>query len=841
MANVSGLVHNIRQDAPPEAPASEAQDIYVEESNDNAPHKVVNERGDVIRIEYPDGQVTISLDGSSLEDDENEEESGWFDNLASKIEPNELSRIAEQLLRSIEDDKESRKDWVEQRAAGIKLLGLKIEAPGPGGGTDGAPVEGQSKVRHPLLQEAVLRFQANARSELLPTDGPVKIRNDSNNSTPDQDLLANCLEQDFNHFLTTVASEYYPDTDRMLLLTGFGGCGFKKVYFCPLRNRPVSESVDANDLIVNNMATDLRNARRITHRIIMKPSTVRRLQLMGVYRDIPLDTPKEVELDSAQREERAQQGVTRIVSFDQQDREREIYETFCELDVKGHEHTLNGKETGLEIPYRVTIDVSSRQVLAITRNYDEDDADFPNARSWFVKFPFVPGFGFYDIGLLHILGNTTNAVTAAWRELLDAGMFAAFPGFLYSDAGARQTTTIFRIPPGGGQMIRTGGQPIGDAVMPLPYKEPSPALMSLCENMAETGMRVGGTAEAQVGEGRADAPVGTTLAMIEQAQKVLNAVHKRLHAAQAEEFQLMAQVFREHPESFWQRKKRTAYPWDEATFRKALEDCELIPQADPNTASFGQRLLKVMALKQLAQANPTMYDPLAIDRIAITTLGWSNPEQFFAPPSAQQQPPPELQQQIAETQIKKQLADARTLEAQSKAQETQAKLKGLVPGGEGQGTDPAETDIKRQGLMLKAQAQNFQEQRATIEDKNRDQDREKDVFIAKTRLMAEQMRDEAARQHELLLKQHDSQMDMQKQQNDSQMDMMKHQGGLVAAQQQHEQSLQADLQKHNQQLSASREQQQNSLAADKEKHLREIKSRPKTPPAKPSKPKKGPK
>lgn len=793
MANVPGLVHNIRQAPPPPEDPAEPQDIYVEQSDDDSGNKIVNDKGDVIRIEYPDGSVTISLDGSSLESDGEEEESGWFDNLTDKIEPDELSRISEMLLRAIEDDKTSRNEWVEQRAAGIKLLGLKIEAPASGGGSDSAPVEGQSKVRHPLLQEAVLRFQANARSELLPTDGPVKIRNDSNNSTPDQDLLANCLEKDFNHFLTTVASEYYPDTDRMLLLVGFGGTGFKKVYFCPLRNRPVSESVDATDLIVNNFATDLRNARRITHRIIMKPSTVRRLQLMKVYRDIPLDTPKEIQLDSVQREENDQQGVSPIVTFNQQDREREIYECFCELDVHGLEHKLDGKETGLEIPYRVTIDVSTRQILAICRNYNEDDQEFPTARSWFVKYAFVPGFGFYDIGLLHILGNTTNAVTAAWRELLDAGMFAAFPGFLYSDAGARQTTTIFRIPPGGGQMVRTGGLPIDQAIMPLPYKDPSPALMGLVQDMAQTGMRVGGTAEQQVGEGRADAPVGTTLAMIEQAQKVLNAVHKRLHAAQAEEFQLLAQVFREHPESFWQRTRKPAYPWDQETFQRALSDAELIPQADPNTASFGQRLLKVMALKQLAQANPTMYDPLAIDRIAIQTLGWGNPEQFFAPPEAQKQPPPELQQQIAETQIKKQDADARTLIAQSKAQETQAKLQGLVPGdAQGpQGPDPADLEIKRQGLLLKQQAQDFQQQRASVDDQNRDKDREKDIYIAKTRIMAEQMKAQADKEHELL----QAQIERQRQMQDDHLDRQ-HQANMQ------DQQIQADHERHEREIAS---------------------------------------
>ncbi len=308
----------------------------------------------------------------------------------------------------------------------------------------------------------------------------------------------------------------------------------------------------------------------------------------------------------------------------------------------------------------------------MVRNYDEDTAELPEARSNFVKYTFMPGFGFYDIGLLHILGNTTNAVTAAWRELLDAGMYANFPGFLFADAGARQNTNIFRVPPGGGALVKTNGMPIQQAIMPLPYKEPSGALMQLVQNIVETGQRIGGVSEMMVGEGRADAPVGTTLAMIEQAQKILNSVHKRMHAAQAQEFQLLAECFRENPESFWQRKRKNAYPWDEQRFLQALDNAELVPQADPNTASHTQRLMKVMALKQLQQAQPGLYDPIAIDTAALQAMGWNNPDQFFAPPDAQGKPPPELMKAQAELQIRKQEADIKGMEAQARAQKMQA-------------------------------------------------------------------------------------------------------------------------------------------------------------------------
>jgi len=523
-----------------------------------------------------------------------------------------------------------------------------------------------SRVRHPLLLEAVLRFQANARSELLPTDGPVKIREDNNNATDSTDELANDLENDLNHYLTATAREYYPDTDRMLLMLGFGGTAFKKVYFCPLRNRPVSESIDADDLIVNNSATDLYNSTRVTHRIYMKPSTVKRMQILGVYSDVELSNAKQAKLDAAQREKKAQQGISENEN-DPEDRDREIYECYCELEIAAFEHRRNGKQTGLEIPYRVTIDVSSREILSIVRNYDEDTKDLPEPRQTFVKYTFIPGLGFYDLGLLHILGNTTNALTAAWREMLDAGMYANFPGFLYSDAGARQNTNIFRIPPGGGALIKTGGAPISDAVMPLPYKDVGPGLMTLVDSINTTGMRVGGTAEQAVGEGKQDAPVGTTIALIDQATKVLNAVHKRMHTAQSEEFELLVRCFRENPDSFWQQNKRPARQWDEETFLRAIDQVDLVPQADPNTASQTQRLMKVMALKQLQATNPAMYDPIAVDRMALQAIGWSNPEQFMVPPEAMgQQSNPEAQAKMAEIQIKKQDADTRLMLAKGK-------------------------------------------------------------------------------------------------------------------------------------------------------------------------------
>ena len=732
---MSGLAPPTLRLDQPSPDALDDANIVVEASDDDQDQPDIDPQGNILRIEHGDGSLTLSLDGSPLGNANGPAApTGWFDNLVDKIDAMELQRIVGELDRGIRDDIDSRKEWIESHALGIKLLGLKIEIPGLQGASDGAPVEGMSKVRHPLLLEAVLRFQANARGELLPADGPVKIRNDSTQDTLLEDQQANDLETDLNHYLTAVATEYYPDTDRMLLMLGFGGTSFKKIYFCPLRSRPVSESVDADNLIVNNAATDLRNAKRVTHKSMMKQSTVKRLQILGVYRDIDLSRPDAPKIDALKQEKNSQQGIE-DESSNPDDRDREMYECYCELDIKGFEHKFKGRPSGLEIPYRVTMDASTKEILAIVRNYDEDDKPLPSARDVFVKYTFVPGLGFYDIGLLHILGNTTNALTAAWREMLDNGMYANFPGFLLADTGGRQNTNIFRIPPGGGALVKTGGMKMSEAVMPLPYNTSGQAaLQSLVTDMAQTGMRIGGTSEQQVGEGRADAPVGTTLAMIDQATKMLNAVHKRMHTAQAEEFKLLSRCFEEHPESFLAAKCKSKTKWDEATFLAALKNCNLVPQADPNTASQTQRLMKIAALKMLQAAQPQMYNPIAVDTAAIQALGFSNPEQFFAPASAMGSPPPELQKMQAETQIKKQDADTRTAEANAKLAETKAKIAqgafapkpGVAP------TDPdhmspveaIDAHAKLLDAQTRAKALGIKVHETTIEDQNRDKDRE---------------------------------------------------------------------------------------------------------------------
>jgi len=688
VAMPSGLLVPSALRTPEPPPASMLDDLDVDIQTDGPTDgAVIDPATGAAMIEMDDGGVIIDFSPDAATD----KKSRFNDNLAEKIEQAELDRISAELLLGIQEDDRSRTDWLETRAKGIRLLGLKVEDPKSSVDSSVA-LEGMSTVRHPLLLEAVLRFQANARGELLPASGPVKV-DDKIEATGQSDDLAEKLEEGLNYYLTTVASEYYPDTDRLLFYVGFGGCGFKKVYNCPIRQRPVSESVDAKDLIVSDAATDMRNSRRVTHQIMMKPSTLRRMQLVGAYRDVALGTANPTMLNAVDQEIANTQGIDPTSAIREDDRDYTIYECYCELNIKGYEDKKNGTSTGLALPYRVVIDKDSTRILEIRRNWREDD-DAKLGKVIFVKYPFVPGLGFYDIGLVHILGNTTNALTAAWREMLDAGMFANFPGFLYSKLAGRQNTNEFRVPPGGGAPIDTNGMPIGQAVMALPYKDIGPAFAQLVDNIAQTGQRVGGTAEIQIGEGRQDAPVGTTLALIEQATKIMDAVHKRLHAAQAEEFQMLKECFRENPDSFT-RAVKGKLEWRPEEFAAALEDASLVPQADPNTPSHMHRLMKAMALKQLQGASPELYNKRAVDQRILRMIGMDDAETLMVPAGAPQPPNPEILKGMAELQLK---AKAQQADAANDQQLTQ--LKGAEVAAKVQ-ESKARTEMEAHDLAVK--------------------------------------------------------------------------------------------------------------------------------------------
>lgn len=618
-----------------------------------------------LEIENEDGSVTITI-GSTRDMEGAEDHEA---NLALFMSDYDLAMVAEDLLAGIADDDASRQEWLQTRARGLEMLGIKLEDPRGDTGPGSAPLEGMSTVRHPLLLEAVLRFQANARGELLPANGPVKVRNDGV-GTNEQDVMASALEKYLNHYLTSVAVEYYPDTDKMLFDVGMGGSSFKKVYNDPILRRPVSLTVDADDLIVNNTATSLSTAKRITHRSVMKPSTLRRMQLLGAYRDIDLGVP----VDETDILEQTKRGIEGIIAYSTniEDVDYTIYECYCELDLPGFEHvTEDDEKTGLELPYIVTLERDSRQILSIRRNWSEKD-DMKLPETHFVRYVYVDAIGFYGIGLLHILGNTNQALTAGWREMLDAGMFASFPSFLYSEAMGRQQTSDFRLAPGQGQRIQTGEKPIGAVVMPLPYKDPSPATLGLIQSIAETGQRVGNTSELAVGEGRADVPVGTTLAMIEQASKVMDAVHKRLHAAQAAEFALLKREFLRDPEALFRYRSGEDSPDQREMILMALKDYDLVPCADPNTPSHTHRVMKATALQALVTQNPGLFDQKKVTTRILYMMGIADVESLYAPPKPPPQPmvdpirAQEVQLKAQKQQIEAQLAQ---LELELKAKE----------------------------------------------------------------------------------------------------------------------------------------------------------------------------
>lgn len=644
------------------------------------------------KIETDDGGVVVYIGPPRIRNEDTE----FGDNLALVMPENQLNGIADELITLIDNDNQSRREWLDTRARGMELMGLRIEAMRSNGSDGSAPLEGQSQVRATLLAEAVIRFGANAFAELVPTDGPAKVTEDTSGASPALDDLADALEKDLNHYLTVIDKPWVPDTDQMLLRIGLDGCVFKKVSHDPILRRPTSRACYGDDIIVNNSATSIYDAGRITHRVFMRKSMIRRMQLVHAYRDIDLADPGYIEKLPTEQQAEQISGVRKHESWERDDRDHEILECYCELDIPGFEHETDGAPDGLAVPYKVAIHRESRQVLELRRNWDEDD-EMCLPKTYFVMFPFIRGFGFYAIGLSHLLGNMTNGITACYREMVDAGMYANFPGALIAKGSARQNNNIFRIPPGGTAEIETGGLPIQQVAMPLPYKSPDAVWTSFVQALNQEGKSLGGTAEIMVGEGRQDAPVGTTLALIEQAIKPLLATHKRLCAAQSDELQLLVERFREDPESFIRasqklKPKKKPNPmmpspmnWDEQLFLQAINENTIVTKADPNTASHLQRMLRNAALYQMAKDEPPAFNTLTIRRMCIRGIGFANPDQFLNPNP--QPPPPDPKAQAAMIGAQADMMDAQTkagqlqldarnapFDAQQKQMEAQAKV-----------------------------------------------------------------------------------------------------------------------------------------------------------------------
>jgi hypothetical protein len=646
----------------PEQPRPAATGTVVEltEGADNG--TVIDIKTGASITKNDDGSISVDL--SPTDPSAPRKSSSKFDeNLADGvISETALTSLANDLLEAFQVDMASRREFMENLATGITLLGLKIELPSSGGDQSATPVEGMSTVRSPILLESVTKFQSNARGEILPASGPVKVKIDGDEDTETQ-VLADDLERQMNHYLTVTCSEYVPDTDRMLFWIGFAGSSFKKIFHCPIRRRVVSDTISSQDLVVNNTAVDLNTAGRVTQIIKMRTNIVRRMQKAGAYRKVDLQQPND-EVTVVQREASEVTGIRPEAQLPK-DIEHTILEMYVDLDLSEYDSQYEEKMgmEGIALPYRVTVEKDSYKVLEIRRNWKPKDKRCL-ARRRFVKFGFIPSIGFYDIGLLHLLGNTTLAMTAVRQELIDAGQFSNFPGFLYARIMGRQNSNQFRVPPGGGAPIDTNGQSLRDSVIPLPYKGPDQTLVNLAAAIESEAQRLGGTAEIQVGEG-SQTPVGTTLALIEQATKVISAVHKRLHAAQAEEFRLIRELLIEDPDCLFidqpDSPKRNAVV-------AALGNMQLVPAADPNVPSHMHRLLLAQGLFQMAQAAPNLFNLPAVAKRIMRILGISDIESILNPnPGGGDQPKPQDIAKAKELELK-----AKGIQEQAEAREAAA-------------------------------------------------------------------------------------------------------------------------------------------------------------------------
>jgi hypothetical protein len=626
-----------------------------------------------------DGGVVVALNsGRAVKAKENDGDDPWFKNLAKEMDTGKLGTICEELIEAIAADNESRSGYLSNVSQGLTLLGLKLEKPKSIASDSTSAVEGMSSVTNPLMLDGVLRGWANTVGELLPAEGPAKIKQvaDADQSLDD---LAEALQRDFNHYLTDIDKSYYPDTSYMLLWGPyFRGCGIKKVYRCPMRRRPVSESVSPDKLIVDDAKKDFAACGRITHEIEMRPLVLRRMQLLGIYVDYDLAQPSP-ETGRTDQKIATIQGTSAIPKR-QEDQPYTIWESQCELDLDDYA-PKHFKGEGIPLPYRVTIDKDTRRILALHRDWNEDDADCRRKRLY-VKYPYVPGPGFYGTGLMQILGNSTAAMTAAWREALDAGMYASFPGGLGEKSALKQNTNIMRASPGEFYPVDTGGKDIRTMFMPMPYHDVTPGLMGLIDRITQQTKSLGGAADIPAAEGIQNVPVGTMLAQIEQATKVMAAAHKGMHQAQAEEFGMLIDLFKENPEDFWRGNEVAPKGfWTDEKFLQALEQSPpLVPTSDPNVPSHIHRIAKAIGLVQLA-SHPVFGPRLDPDEMLKRILGAMREDPrglIVAPPPQSAAPDP----RVIEAQAK---AD----KARSDAALAQGKLAQL----------PQEQDLQREKLQ----------------------------------------------------------------------------------------------------------------------------------------------
>jgi hypothetical protein len=552
----------------------------------------VDETTPVIEIEIEgneDGEIEIEIKEPTFEE-----------NLAEELDAKELLSIADEVLENIRIDMDSRKDWERTYADGIRLLGLKMEE-------RTEPWDGACGVYHPILSEAVVKFQSETSLSTFPPSGPVKTQIVGKMTREKQDAAAR-VQEDMNYQLTEEMPEYRSEHERLLWSLPITGSAFKKVYFDPSLNRQVAMFVPAEDIIVPYGASDLHSSPRITHRLRKTENEIRKLMAQGFYKDVDLPDPQEVRTE-IERRQNEETGISAI-----KDDRYTIYECHCEYDLPGYEDKKDGHTTQIALPYVITM-LSTGEILAVRRNYLEDDT-FKRRRMHFVHYIYIPGYGFYGFGLIHLVGGFAESATSILRQLVDAGTLSNLPGgFKSKDLRVKGDDTP--IAPGEWRDVDVTGLSLKDSIIPLPYKEPSGTLYQLLNTIVEEGRRFASIADLKIADMSGQTPVGTTLAILERTLKVQSAVHARVHVAMRHEFKLLAKIIRDYTPPVYK------YTVEGTRFAK-MDDYDLvdvIPVSDPNATTMAQRVIQYQAALQLAQGAPDIYNIPLLHRQMLEVLG----------------------------------------------------------------------------------------------------------------------------------------------------------------------------------------------------------------------------
>ena len=592
--------------------------------------QAVQESPDDIEVsENEDGSVDINLDPAAASPEGGDEH---YANLAEFLPDDVLGRLASDLSSKYQDYTASRKDWAQTYTQGLDLLGFKYN-------NRTEPFAGASGATHPVLAEAVTQFQALAYKELLPADGPVRTQTIG---MPSQEKTQQAARvKDFmNYELMEKMKEYEPDFDQLLFNLPLAGSAFKKVYYDDMEQRAVSKFVPADDLIVPYTATSLDDAEAIIHRVKISENDLRKQQVGGFYKDIDIGKPgdKETEIEKKERE---LEGVTRTTNDDVYT----LLECHIDLDLEGFEdvNQETGEPSGIKVPYIVTLEENSREVLSIRRNYEIGDA-MKNKINYFVHFKFLPGLGFYGFGLIHMIGGLSRTATSALRQLLDAGTLSNLPAG-FKMRGIRIRDDAQSIQPGEFRDVDAPGGNLRDSFMMLPFKEPSATLLNLMGIVVNAGQRFASIADLQVGDGNQQAAVGTTVALLERGSRTMSAIHKRIYSALKQEFKLLARVFKLYlpPE----------YPYDVVGGQRTVKQTDfddrvdILPVADPNIFSQTQRISLAQTELQLATSNPQMHNMYQAYRNMYEALGVKDIDTLLVKPEQPQPIDPALENIMA--------------------------------------------------------------------------------------------------------------------------------------------------------------------------------------------------